>query len=140
VKDETHPLYKLIVADALMRKRHSSERKVESGWRILRQSEPRLLKSASPQVLLRSDWHQRAPYNQFCPVDAHGSRTVVGCVAVAIGQILDYWRFPRSLRLQETDRYMSSIHGDSINIDGDSAVRSFPSFSELNQRLATIEY
>ena len=43
--------------------------------------------------LLTSHWHQRAPYNNFCPM-GDGGRTVVGCVATAIAQIMKYWQWP----------------------------------------------
>ncbi len=45
--------------------------------------------------LITSSWHQRAPYNNYCPM-GDGDRTVVGCVATAIAQILLYWQWPES--------------------------------------------
>jgi len=42
--------------------------------------------------LLETTWDQVYPYNQSCPIDpVTGSRCVVGCGAVALGQILHYW-------------------------------------------------
>ncbi len=57
--------------------------------------------------LLTTSWHQRAPYNNFCPsgdldCDTCPSGklptfpTLVGCVAVATAQILKYWNWPPS--------------------------------------------
>jgi hypothetical protein len=57
--------------------------------------------------LLTTSWHQRAPYNNFCPrgdttctVCPSGKPptipTVVGCVATATAQILRYWNWPPS--------------------------------------------
>jgi len=43
--------------------------------------------------LLTSVWHQRAPYNNLCPM-GDGDRTVVGCVATAAAQVMDYWEWP----------------------------------------------
>lgn len=43
--------------------------------------------------LLTSSWHQRTPYNNLCPM-GDGDRTVVGCVATATAQILNYWQWP----------------------------------------------
>jgi len=43
--------------------------------------------------LLTSSWHQRAPYNDLCPM-GYGGRCVVGCVATATAQILDFWQWP----------------------------------------------
>jgi hypothetical protein len=47
-------------------------------------------------VLLSSSWGQGAPYNRFCPVGQAGSRTLVGCVATAAAQIMNYWSWPPS--------------------------------------------
>lgn len=48
--------------------------------------------------LLRSEWHQAFPYNQFCPEDTAGPSgyTYVGCVALAMAQVLYYYRYPES--------------------------------------------
>jgi hypothetical protein len=57
--------------------------------------------------LLTTSWHQRAPYNNFCPrgdttctVCPSGKPptipTVVGCVATATAQILRFWNWPPS--------------------------------------------
>jgi|GEM_PF-1162265 len=45
--------------------------------------------------LLTSSWHQREPYNNYCPEDG-GGRTVVGCAATAMSQILNFWQWPAS--------------------------------------------
>lgn len=39
--------------------------------------------------LLNTTWHQDAPYNNYCPIQM-GQRTKVGCIALALGQILAY--------------------------------------------------
>lgn len=59
--------------------------------------------------LLSSSWHQREPYNQFCPIGNTGcpdccpsdpwtcfpaQPTLVGCVATAGAQIMKYWSWP----------------------------------------------
>jgi len=42
--------------------------------------------------LLKTNWDQKSPYNNSCPLDPNtGSRCLVGCTAVALGQILNYW-------------------------------------------------
>jgi hypothetical protein len=43
--------------------------------------------------LLTSSWHQGAPYNNSCPM-GDGGRTLVGCVATAMAQILKYHEYP----------------------------------------------
>ncbi|MBR3450005.1 MAG: C10 family peptidase [Bacteroidales bacterium] len=40
-----------------------------------------------------AQWHQLAPYNKDCPI-VNGSRPPVGCVATALGIIMNYHRWP----------------------------------------------
>ncbi|MCR4664671.1 MAG: C10 family peptidase [Paludibacteraceae bacterium] len=45
--------------------------------------------------LLKTAFDQDAPYNNLCPYDYDkGERTVTGCVATAMAQILAYWKYP----------------------------------------------
>lgn len=46
--------------------------------------------------LLTSTWDQGARYNELCPEAAGGpgGRVWAGCVATAMSQIINYWRFP----------------------------------------------
>ncbi|MPM11072.1 hypothetical protein SDC9_57410 [bioreactor metagenome] len=48
--------------------------------------------------LLTSTWSQEAYYNEFCPADAAGpdDKCVTGCVATAIGQLMNYFRWPQT--------------------------------------------
>jgi hypothetical protein len=49
------------------------------------------------QILLTSNWHQNDPYNRLCPEGTNGctqDHCAVGCVALAAGQIMDYWQWP----------------------------------------------
>ena len=43
--------------------------------------------------MLTCDWSQRAPYNNQCP-EYNGERSVTGCVATAMAQVMYYWRYP----------------------------------------------
>ena len=45
--------------------------------------------------LLTSTWNQRGPYNGNCPM-GDGGRTVTGCLATAVAQILNYHEWPSS--------------------------------------------
>lgn len=48
--------------------------------------------------LVTAQWGQRCYYNNMCPADASATNscghTLVGCVAVAMGQIMHYWGYP----------------------------------------------
>ncbi len=51
--------------------------------------------SISP--LLKTKWNQGTFYNSKCPYDySNNERTVTGCVATAMAQVLNYWQFPGS--------------------------------------------
>ncbi|MBR1799587.1 MAG: thiol protease/hemagglutinin PrtT [Bacteroidales bacterium] len=63
----------------------------------------KLLTSTVPDVpvslvmhspMLKTRWNQSAPYNNMCPEASSGERTVVGCVATAMSQIMKYWNHP----------------------------------------------
>lgn len=46
-------------------------------------------------ALMTTRWNQTNPYNTLCPYDsANHLRTVVGCVATAMAQIMRYWSYP----------------------------------------------
>lgn len=47
--------------------------------------------------LVTAQWNQGCYYNQYCPQDVNSKyceRTLVGCVAVAMGQIINYHKYP----------------------------------------------
>ena len=44
------------------------------------------------EQLLTCTWSQGEPYNRFCPIDKDGRRSVTGCVATAMAQILYFHR------------------------------------------------
>lgn len=46
--------------------------------------------------LTTSTWNQEPLYNNMCPIDpTTNQRSVTGCVATAMAQILYYWKYPR---------------------------------------------
>lgn len=46
------------------------------------------------EPLIKTQWNQEEPFNDKCPDDVNG-RTVTGCVATALGQIINYHRWPQ---------------------------------------------
>lgn len=52
--------------------------------------------TASVSPLLTSTWDQGQPYNDLCPEDAAGpgGHVWAGCVATAMSQVANYWRWP----------------------------------------------
>ena len=56
--------------------------------------------SFSPiQPLIQSKWDQSDPYNFDCPKDiksTSGKNCVTGCVATAMAQVMNFWKYPES--------------------------------------------
>ncbi len=48
---------------------------------------------AAGGYLLESLWGQGAPFNNLCPT-VDGKKCVTGCVATALAQLLNYWKWP----------------------------------------------
>ena len=84
---------------------------------------------------LQTAWHQSEPYNDFCPLDpVDGNRSVVGCVATAIAQLVNY-HSQCNLHFDQDDSY-STYNG--IEFDADSEKYDFPSFEQLNEYLVAL--
>jgi hypothetical protein len=48
-------------------------------------------------ALMKTTWDQVPYYNDMCPYDYNASqRTVTGCVATAMAQVLKYWNYPKT--------------------------------------------
>lgn len=43
--------------------------------------------------LIATKWNQDNPYNELCPI-IQGKRSVTGCVATAMAQVLNYYKYP----------------------------------------------
>lgn len=57
-------------------------------------------KRASAKVaplLGQIQWNQGYPYNMMCPKYNGNDRSVTGCVATAIAQIMAFWKYPKKL-------------------------------------------
>ena len=69
---------------------------IENEWKTLLAGNSLAPKSrATVEPLLTTKWNQGAPFNNMCPT--YGSeRTVTGCVATAMAQIMNYWEWPKT--------------------------------------------
>lgn len=47
----------------------------------------------SIEPIVKTEWNQTAPYNDYCPV-VNGVRCPVGCVATAMAQVMSVFRYP----------------------------------------------
>lgn len=70
--------------------------KVRKLWKELERGNTTIAKGKSKEPLLLSNWNQDALYNEQCPEDINGpgGNAYAGCVAIAMGQILYYYRYP----------------------------------------------
>lgn len=76
-----------------------SDPAVAEEWESLRQYGRLRGSHGTPIVepLIQTRWNQNpAPYNSMCPADPQGpgGHVYVGCVATAMAQIMNYWKYP----------------------------------------------
>lgn len=101
--------------------------------------------SATPRAksegFLNSNWTQDYPYNQLCPRDPanNNAYSYAGCPAVAMGQIINYLRTTQETRFSDSDDYVHQYAGRNYNIDDDYKSLKFPSFTQLNETLNSID-
>jgi hypothetical protein len=88
-------------------------------WDVYRGARSSSRATYSPKVYgpwTLNPWHQKSPYNADCPMDPVTSvRCVVGCVATALAQILNYWQYPTAVSFSDTDDYVTDTRGISID-------------------------
>ncbi len=76
------------------------------------------------QPMLTTEWNQGTYYNEFCPPDPSGpdKKTYAGCVATAIGQVMNYFRYPLTGTGTYTSEYL--VYGVHT-VDYDNATYSW---------------
>ncbi|GHU63085.1 hypothetical protein FACS1894123_05170 [Bacteroidia bacterium] len=82
------------------------------------QTDLRTLQS-SVGPLLRTQWGQDVPYNDLCPTYNRTEKSVSGCVATTMAQIMKYHRYPDA-GTGNTDLYISKTINQvmkSVNLD-----------------------
>ncbi|MCF7794474.1 MAG: C10 family peptidase [Candidatus Cloacimonetes bacterium] len=82
-------------------------------------------------------WNQSGVYNQMCPLDNSGGRSVVGCVATAMSMIMDYHEYIGNPVFTDADDYASGYY-NPIYIDDEWEEHDFPAFPDLNNYLQDI--
>lgn len=87
---------------AAARRNHSvPDEKVQNAWDELLHPSKDITAEVLVAPLLHSNWNQNKYYNELCPQDANApsgydGRVPNGCVAVAMSQIMYYYRYPES--------------------------------------------
>jgi hypothetical protein len=89
---------------------------------------------------LETNWTQDSPYNQLCPMDlVTGTRSIAGCPAVAMAQIVNFHKTIHGVHFSDADDYHHNYAGRNYWIDNDFATVGFPSFPTLNAYLDTLQ-
>jgi hypothetical protein len=84
---------------------------------------------------LETEWNQNSPFNDFCPMDlTTGKRSVAGCPAVAMAQILNYHQTTNNIQFNDSDDYFHDFY-NCYWIDNNYETYDFPSFPQLNNYL-----
>jgi hypothetical protein len=67
---------------------------VKTAWRQLRTSPPvTAMGNVVVAPLIKTTWDQDDPYWKYCPKKG-STNTYVGCVATAMAQVMNYWKWP----------------------------------------------
>lgn len=66
--------------------------------------------------LMNTIWDQDSPFNDLCPTKKNGGRTVTGCMATSISQVLKYQQFPTQMT-GGTYSYKDNGNTRSVNFD-----------------------
>ena len=104
-------------------------------------------RSRSVEALVQTRWNQGSPYNNLCPYDnSHNERTVTGCVATAMAQIMKYWNYPT--QGNGTQTYTHETYGQqtanfgSTTYDWNNMVNTYSNSATQAQKnaVATLMY
>jgi hypothetical protein len=85
---------------------------------------------------VETNWHQNSPFNDFCPIDFNsGEKSLAGCPAVTMAQILNYHKTINGVLFTDDDDYYHNYGGNQYWIDDDYEAYDFPSYPVLNNYL-----
>lgn len=88
----------------------------EEWGQLLEQRLPYFGSAKAITRLTTSKWTQEYPYNNMCP-EVNGRRSVTGCVATAMSQLMYYWKYPTQGG-NRTVRYKPYTNGSTIGTLG----------------------
>lgn len=83
-------------------------------------------------------WNQMTPYNKMCPMYNSTNRSVTGCVATAMAQVMMYYQYPKTLQA-DIPAYVTKKYGIAIGrinkgeiYDWDNMLPQYASYEPLN--------
>jgi hypothetical protein len=141
-----NPLLDIITADLSYRLQYEPEAERnreawQSAFQSHREDQWPPVGYSTTEGWIKTLWTQTAPFNWFCPLDPVTSiRSLAGCPAIAMGQIVNYHRALNGTRLNDTDDYYHQYSGRNYWVDNDFATLDFPSYPQLNTYLDEINY
>lgn len=128
---------------AIDNKQTSSE--IAQHWKDLVSGTPNAAKAtAIVGPLIQTQWDQYSPYNNLCPKKG-STRTVTGCVATAMAQVMKFWNHPTKGTGSHSYSWNSqtlSADFESTTYDWGNMTNDYGSSSTQNQRdaVATLMY
>ncbi|MDE5586114.1 MAG: C10 family peptidase, partial [Muribaculaceae bacterium] len=87
---------------------------------------------ANIPVLLTTRWNQDSPYNLDCPVDGN-MRSVTGCVATAMAQVIKYHAYP----VQGVGQHSYSWNGQTLSFNYGSTTFDYADMLDVYDDRAT---
>lgn len=86
------------------------ERDAEAEWSALRSGISPQASTKSSEIIgpliEATTWTQSSPWNDYVPVDpTTGSKSLAGCVATALAQLVNYWQYPESIAFTRESDY-----------------------------------
>jgi len=128
----------------------SAEDAAQREWKVLREGTSKDSSTTAGVGIIgplieATTWDQDAPWSNLAPMDPQsGERSLVGCVATALAQIVTYWHYPEQIVFTARNDYVSSTR--RINVSATSANIScieYPAKSFYNpddEMMASLSY
>ena len=89
------------------------DEETNADWKAYSEENVTLKANAAVAPLISTKWGQDEPYNQLCPNYKTGKRSVTGCVATAMAQLMKFYKYPAtgkgSSEAYTTDQYKIKI-------------------------------
>ena len=125
-----------------------SER-IRTEWENYLDGTPVPVVASAVAPLIQTTWNQDEPYNNSCP-EIGGVRTLTGCVATTMAQIMKYYNYP-ARGTGQSRAYSYTTEGDTksipsvnfdVDYDWDNMLNSYsaPTSSQERNAVATLMY
>ncbi len=96
---------------------------------------------AAIEPMVKTLWNQDSPYNDLCPI-INGDRSVTGCLATAMAQVMKYHNYPpvgRGTNRYKVGNTTVKLDFSTVNFDWDNMLDSYTSSSTEAQKTAVAQ-